>query len=103
MSGNVAYMANAGQFSITAKHLGGYLTILDNNNVRLYAVATTAGKTVDYPAKSYVYQSTDAVDNWNNPCVQLAFQDNSVVNVFENPTDEVGTTVVLNQTKKLDF
>lgn len=103
MSGNAAYQTTAGQYNIAAKHLGGFLTILDNNNVKLYAVATTAGKTVEYPARSYLFQSIDAVENWDNPCVQLAFQDNSVVNVFENPIDEVGTTVILNQTKKLDF
>ena len=83
--------------------LGGYMTILDNNNVSVYAIATTNGKAIDYPAKSYIFQSNAAIDNWNEPVVQLLFQDNSTINVFENPLDEYGTTIRLNQTKKLDF
>lgn len=103
MAGSVAYQANAGQFSITARHLGGYMTIEDNNVVRVYCIATTEGKTVDHPARSYLFQSNEATVSWTNPCVQLLFQDNSSLNIFENPTDEYGTTVSLNQTKKLDF
>lgn len=80
------------------------MTILDNNNISIYSIATTAGKNnVAYPARSYLFQTTSAIDNWNDPCVQILFQDNSTFTVFENPVDEYGTTVRLNQVKKLDF
>lgn len=79
------------------------MTILDNNEISIYAVATTAGKNVTYPAKSYLFQTNAAIENWSDPGVQILFQDNSYITISENPVDEYGTTVKLSQVKKLDF
>lgn len=79
--------------NIPANKLGGYIE-MDNERIKIYLVATTAGKNVTFDGTKtvYVFYTTNNINPFNNPFVRFTLDDGSFFDLSEYPGDELGST-----------
>ena len=78
-----------------AHRIGGYIiNDLDNNNMNIYYVATSEGKSLTFENNGnvYAFQTHSNIAEFNNPSITLTFDDGTRFVLSENPTDNYGTT-----------
>lgn len=85
--------AGADTSNIPAKRIGGFIEI-DPLGLKVYLIATTAGKSVTFdPTKTvYVFYTNNDINNFQNPFVRFNLDDGSFIELSDYAGDEYGTT-----------
>lgn len=79
--------------TIPANKIGGYIEI-DDERIKIYLIATTAGKQVTFDGTKtvYVFYTNNNITAFNNPYVRFTLDDGSFFDLSEYPGDELGST-----------